>query len=149
MPRLSACMTLVAALLMVACEPERAPRPASSGPPANAEFVTDSPVAIIQGTAAAKGDAGDFIGKWNDERGWDGVIEAITEEKSGTVLRMEVYASTLIGGTYWILAIVGDNPGVEKGQNIRVQGKIREVSSKASGPGMVHRIVLEDARVLK
>src|ERR1043165_1292032 len=150
MPRIL--LSVAAVFLLCACEPERPARRASKGPPANAEYVTDSPVSIIRQVASSKSPAAadEFIGKWNSDQGWDGVVEAITEDKSGTVLRMNVYEATLVGGSYWILAIVGDNPDIEKGKQCRVQGKIREVSSKVmGGANVVHRIVLEDARIVK
>jgi hypothetical protein len=140
-----------ACFLLSSCEKERPERPASSGPPANAEYVGESPVGIIRAVVGSKDPAAadEFIGKWNGEGGWDGELKEITEDKSGTVLRIYNYESTLIGGGYWILAIVGDNPDVEKGKLVRVQGKIKEVSGSAKGANMIIRIVLEDARVIK
>ncbi len=144
-------LVVSACFLMSACEKERPPHPASSGPPANAEYVAESPVGIIREVISSKdpGAADRFIGRWNSEGGWDGELKEITEDKSGTVLRIYNYESTLIGGGYWILAIVGDNPDVEKGKLVRVQGKIKEVSGATKGPNVIYRIVLEDARIMK
>src|SRR5262245_6646358 len=102
------CRTLLAfatALLLTACEPQRPPRPASKGPPPDAQYVTKSPPDIIAEVAKAKGDASEFIGLWNDERGWDGELVAITEDKSGTALRINNSVAGLAGGNYWIVAI--------------------------------------------
>lgn len=144
-------LALAACCVLSACEKERPPRPASSGPPANAEYLAESPVGIIREVISSKdpGAADRFIGKWNTEGGWDGELKEITEDKSGTVLRIYNYESTLIGGGYWILAIVGDNPDVEKGKLVRVQGKVREVSGGTKGANVIYRIVLEDARIIK
>jgi hypothetical protein len=138
-----------AAFLLVACEPERPPHPASQGPPADAQYVIKTPPDIIAEVAKAKGDASEFIGLWNDARGWDGELVAITEEKSGTALRINNSVAGLAGGNYWIVAIVGDNPDVQTKTLVRVQGRIKEVSTTVKGPNIIHRIVLEDARIIK
>ncbi len=139
-------MALTACFFLSSCEKERPPHPASSGPPAGAEFVEEAPAGVI---ALGVKEPERFVGKWNPAGGWDGELKEITEDKSGTVLRLYNYESTLVGGGYWILAIVGDNPDVEKGKLCRVQGKIKEISSTTKGPNVIHRIVLEDARVVK
>lgn len=138
------------ALTLISCEPDRPVVPPSKGPPAGAEFITMDPAAIIMDVASKKGDASDYIGKWNDERGWDGELMSITNENTGTALRISNSEARLAGGTYWIVAVVGDNPDVETRKLVRVQGRIKDVSSKAmTGANIVHRILLEDARIIK
>ena len=135
-------------------QPAAAPRKSSGGPPPDAEFVTDPPLAIIGAASAGRTPAqqqasrDQFVGLWVPEPGWEGPVEEITNESSGVALRLLCRAAGVVGGEYWIIAIVGDDHGCKKGDTVHVQGKIREVRTIMSGPSVVHRIVLEDARVL-
>jgi hypothetical protein len=137
-------------------QPGAAARPSSSGPPANAEYVSDSPLAVLAAgsagkTAAARSAAADeFIGRWVPEPGWEGPIEEITKESQGVALRLLIHEPKIVGGEYWIIAIVGDDHGCKKGDTVHVQGKIKDISSKLvpGTPSIVSRIVLEEARVI-
>ena len=131
-------------------------RAASSGPPADAEYVGDSPLAVLSAGSSGKtpgqrsAAADEFIGKWVPAPGWEGPIEEITQEPKGTALRLLMQEPKIIGGSYWIIAVVGPDHGCKKGDTVRVQGRITDVSMR-SGPALtiINRIVLEDARVLR
>jgi hypothetical protein len=137
-------------------KPQAAPRASVSGPPADAEFTDDSPLGIIASVGGAKtpgrasAAADTFIGKWVPASGWEGPIDDITPASHGVALRLLIQEPRIVGGSYWIVAVVGDDHGCKKGDTVRVQGRIADITSKA-GPALtiLNRIVLEEAHVVR
>lgn len=125
-------------------------RPPHSGPPANAEFVPDPPEVVVAAGASMKTRAApvDYTGMWVPNEGWEGVVEEITEEKDGPALRLRRFSSRMIGGECWIVALVDPDHGINKGQTVHVQGKIRAVRIQTGGGYVSNSIVLEEARVV-
>ena len=131
-------------------------RASSSGPPANADYVEDSPLGVLAAGGGAKNPVqaqaakDELIGKWVPDAGWEGNVESITQERTGPALRLQVLDPKIVGGSYWIIALVGDDHGVKVNETVRVQGKIKEVRSIVGpGPTITNRIVLEEARVVQ
>jgi hypothetical protein len=137
-------------------QPQPPARKAFPGPPSGAEFTDDDPRTILAvGATAARRGAGpktassdDYIGLWNREPGWEGEVVDITSERQGPAIRMEVRDSGVVGGSYFIIAIVGEDHGVSKGEIARVQGRISDVRTIVAAAQATHRIVLDPARVL-
>ena len=131
-------------------EPAAAPSKAVAGPPAGAQFTHDSPETIIKELGAAKKGARDsvadsFCGLWVPAAGWEG--EVIAADRSG--FRIRRFDPTLIGGECFVTARCDHNPEVKVGQVVRVQGRIKDVSSKPSVASVSHNIELEQSRVVR
>jgi hypothetical protein len=132
-----------------------APRPSSSGPPADAEYLEDGPTVILMKVGRFRPEqqdaaATEFIGKWNGPEGWEGMVEGIDEEDGVPTLRLYCYSATTIGGGYWIAAHVGDDHGVKKGDTVSVQGKVARVGVRTGPAATVAAvIVLDDARIIR
>jgi hypothetical protein len=76
-------------------------------------------------------------------------VEAITNESGGRVaLRLRYLASTVIGGEYWVVAIVGPSHGAKLGQTLRVHGRIKDVLFLTGAATVTQSVVLEDVRVI-
>lgn len=126
-----------------------------TAPPSDAEYTDDGPKTIIgAGGVAGHGPpqthASDaYLGMWNREP-WEGECVNITDEKQGPALRIEVRDSTVVGGSYFIIAIVGDNHGVTKGETVQVQGRISDVRTVVvpDAASVISRIVLDPAIVV-
>ena len=124
------------------------------GPPPNAEYLDVSPSGVIAAGSAANspGTAGaidDIIGKWVPETGLQGVVESVNTYNGREALRLTEYDSKVIGGSYTIIAVVGEDHGKDKGNIVHVQGQVAEVTVKRSSFGVFNQIVLEDAIIVK
>jgi hypothetical protein len=120
------------------------------GPPPDAVYLDVGPSGVLAAARSKNENALDeVLGRWNAPTGWQGTVEAITTHRGQVALRLIEYDSTLIGGSYTIIAVVGENHGTEKGKTVHVQGRVGSVISKPSSAGMLHQIVLDDARIVK
>jgi|GEM_PF-4820305 len=101
--------------------------------------------------AALAAAAADFEGAWIGPEGWKGPIKAITKEAKGIALRMEMSApQTLMGGTFWVVAIVpaGEVP-CQVGDVARFNGQIAGVGKVVDfGQVPTPRILVENAQIL-
>jgi hypothetical protein len=134
--------------------PSKAAAPASSEPPPDALYLDVGPAGVILAGATRKGAARDaaldqVLGRWNGSEGWQGAIEAITTYRGRTALRLIEYDAAVLGGSYTILAVVGDEHGKEKGNSVRVQGCVAEVIVRPIPGGVTNQIVLDPARVVR
>lgn len=134
-------------------QPTVAPVAASTGP---IEFVDfDEPIKAIAFVNGQKGPKrglalAQVVGKYIAAPGWDGTITAVTNESGGRVaLRLQYLSSMVIGGEYWVVAIVGKNHGVKAGDPVRVSGRIKDVVFKAGSASVTQSVILEDATVIK
>lgn len=156
MERILSC-ALVGVLIMVqACDKSGE---AVTAPPADAQFLpaefdAETLIRSVVGQSGAAREAAEaaVLGLWIPEPGWEGVVEQVTSEDGGTALRIYNYTTGIIGGGYWIIAIVpGPAPDVAAGDTVRVQGQIDGVGVLVSGasPAPAHRVILRDTILLK
>jgi hypothetical protein len=131
-----------------------APAAASNRPIVELPPDYDEPLKVISLVNTAKGTAREqalaqFVGKCTPKAGWEGTVTSITSESGGrTALRMSYSSSRVIGGEYWVVAIVGKDHGAKQGQTLRVYGRIKDVVFQ-TGPGSVTQsVVLEDVKVI-
>jgi hypothetical protein len=89
------------------------------------------------------------LGKWNGPEGWQGVVERIVTYKGEEAVQLIEYGATILGGSYTIIAVVGEGHGTEKNKTVHVQGRVAEVTVKAGSYGVINQIVLADARIVK
>jgi hypothetical protein len=133
--------------------------PASSGPPAGAQFLLPKHTAlfIMSSVSGAKDRdrdavAADFIGKWVPEPGWTGEIKEVKVENDGqTSLRMWMTTpSTFMGGGFWVVAVIpGPDPDITTKDNVWVQGVVDNIQVLNDGsPIPMCRIVLKECRPL-
>jgi hypothetical protein len=125
--------------------------PVSAIPPANAQYVSDSPadiLAMINGKGKNAASPSDFIGQWNHEEGWEGAVEAITVERGQETLRIQCLTPSMAGGGYWIVAITGEGHGAKIGDTVRVQGCITDVRSIVAAASITNRFVLSPAKIV-
>ncbi len=135
-------------------KPGKPAPPPSSGPPADAEYLDVGPGGVLAAGALKPGPKRDeamdaVLGKWNGPEGWQGVVEKISSYKGREALILTEYSSTIIGGSYTVIAVVGEDHGTEKGKTVHVQGRVADVVVKAGSVGVLNQIVLEDARIVK
>lgn len=156
MERVLSCALVGVLILVQACdnsgEAVTAPPPDAQFLPA--EFDAETLIRSVVGQSGAARDAAEaaVLGLWVPEPGWEGVVEQVTGEDGGTALRIYNYTTGIIGGGYWIIAIVpGPAPDVTAGDTVRVQGRIDGAGMLVSGasPAPVHRVILRDTILLK
>jgi len=126
-------------------------KPPHAGPPPNAPFVTESPEVVIATGAPSRNPRAkpiDYTGMWVPNEGWDGVVEEITSETEGPALRLRRITTSMLGGECWIVALVDEDHGINKGESVHVQGKIRSVKIQLAQSIIINSIVLEEARVV-
>jgi hypothetical protein len=143
-----------AVALQTGSQKPRRPAPAPAGPPADAEYVSEGPqeIIVLCGARRRPGQpdpADEFIGKWAGPQGWDGECRVISTDKGRPMLHLYTVSSTMIGGGYWILAVVGEDHGVKLNDTVRVQGRIAGVATRAAAAEVVSTVRLEDARVVR
>jgi len=131
--------------------------PAPVEPPADAQFVPDEVGAegVMAGVASARKDADRqaaeamWQGVWVPNEGWTGEVVDVTNERSGIAVRLSVTSSRVMGGSFFVIAVIAENEqGVRKGDGAVVQGRISRVEALPGGPIPLYRIVLEPAKVL-
>jgi hypothetical protein len=124
--------------------------PSHAGPPADALYLDVGPAGVLAAARSKDTSALDeVLGHWNGPTGWQGAVEAIVTYRGEEALRLTEYDSTVIGGSYTIIAIVGEGHGTSKGKTVHVQGRVASAKAEATRIGMVNQIVLEDARIVK
>ena len=126
----------------------------NAGPPTGAVYLDVGPSGVLAAGAAAKSPQGgtaldEVIGKWVPDTGWQGVVEGVNTYKGQEALRLTEYDAKVIGGSYTIIAVVGEGHGKDKGNIVHVQGKVAEVTVKSGSFGVFNQIVLADARIVK
>jgi hypothetical protein len=104
--------------------------------------------------AGARGQKGsvtsEYIGQWVPAEGWAGVAEEVNLQRGGTTIGMYYSSAGMIGGSFWVLALVpSKDTGVQKGDQIVVQGKISEIQIMMAGPSPTYRIILDPTRILE
>ncbi len=134
-------------------KPATAPVAASAGPKEFVDF--DEPIKALAFVNGQKGPKRDqalsyVVGKYVPEPGWDGTVTGITNESGGRVaLRLQYLSSTVIGGEYWVVAIVGKNHGMKETDPVRVSGRIKDVLFKTGSATVTQSVILEDAQAVK
>lgn len=137
--------------------PAVAPVAAATLPPANAEFL--DPETTADGVMLAvssmrkepdqKAAEAGFVGLWVPAEGWEAEIVDVTEERSGTALRMYVTTGGITGGYYIVAVVAGELDDIRKGDRAAVQGRIDKVEVLPGGAIPIHRIVLNPAKVVR
>ncbi len=140
--------------------------PATRGPqPGDPILDADaSPNAVMGAVAAIRkkedqdAEAANWVGQWLPATGWNGPVEAISDEKGGKVYRMRFSASGLLTNEFWVIAVVPEGSQYYKGFEpakrdfITVGGRIDKVEvippSGGYKPLPDYRIVLKDAYVM-
>jgi len=126
-------------------------------PPAGAVFLdagTEPEHVMHRAIAANRGKKGsvtsEYIGQWVPPEGWAGVVEEVNLQHGGTTIGMYHSSAGMIGGGFWVLAVVpSTETGLQKGDQIVVQGKISEIQIMAAGPIPTYRIILDPTRILE
>lgn len=126
-------------------------------PPPNAVYLepgTEPEFVMHHAIAASRGQNGnvasEFIGQWVPAEGWAGVAEVVNLQHGATTIGMYYSTAGMIGGGYWVLAVVPTkDSGVQKGDQIVVQGKISEIQIRMAGPTPTYRIILDPTRILE
>ena len=137
------------AMMQRSRKPSASSASASTGPITYTEF--DEPIKAITFVNGQKGPKRDralamVVGKHVPAPGWDATITAITSESGGRIaLRMQYFSASVIGGEYWVVAIVGKNHGLKEGDPVKVSGRIKDVLMNTGPASVIQTVILEDA----
>jgi hypothetical protein len=86
---------------------------------------------------------------WIAEPGWTGGVEKLHEEGGKTFLWMLQPASTIVGWSFWVVAVLPVNDrGVRQGDHVTFVGRLDGVQLFSAGPIEGYRIPVRDAWVL-
>jgi hypothetical protein len=104
---------------------------------------------VMPADAIRAGDA--YLDMWVPDPGWQVAVESITPESGGTkALRIAVSQPTPLYGQMWLVAVVDEFAGIDRGEFCTITGRIDEVSRfNDGGPVEATRLVLRDAVVTK
>ncbi len=122
------------------------------GPPPNAQFLDLGPADLLGSVLSARPGrreqmADQFYGKWVPPEGWPGEATLI-ETDDGTQVISMFFGSMSAISEYWIVARMAAPVQVEKGQRIRVQGRLSSVDRKILMANVRTEIVLDQARLV-
>lgn len=113
------------------------------------------PIAVLSAVTGKRGAEAQaalaaLVGWWTPMSGWEGEVETISNEEGGKAIRMFYHTAGIVGGGFWVIAVVpGDLPEkVHRRDVVRYQGRIRTIDAKPVGPSPNLRIVLDDTRIL-
>jgi hypothetical protein len=137
------------------------PPPVPSGPveiPADAVFLDPefetasgmiSAVVNTRNPAQRERVAAAYTGKWIEPTGWYNGITEVNQTDEGTVLRMYFTTTAVLGGGYWVVAVVAGEHDLTTRDYVRFQGRIDKIEVLHEGSlAQINRIVVRDTKLL-
>ncbi|MDX2132603.1 MAG: hypothetical protein SFY69_11185 [Planctomycetota bacterium] len=135
-----------------------APPPPPVEPPADARILEDDvePGMVVGSIVGVRREAdrraieASYVGTWTPNRGWEGEVVDVTDERSGVALRLFYAQGGMLSSGFYVIAVVPANDqGVQKGDVATVQGRISKLEMLETQPLPTFRVVLDPARVLR